>query len=282
VTEPRERTLGGPHGPLRVRIYPASAPSGAALVWAHGGAFAFGDLDMPEADGVSRAFAARGIPVVSVDYALAPVTAEFGHPDEVRDGALYPVASEELAFAFGWTREHAEELGADPARVALGGTSAGGNLAAGAVLRLLDQGAALPALSVLAYPTLHAVQPTTPDELKVRLAEAGLADQFSAEPVRRMYENYLGGPVDDPEPAAVPGIATAEQLRDHPPAIIITGDVDELRVSGEAFARTLREAGVDVELSFEPDTTHGHLNRPDLEPAFTQTIDAFTARIARL
>ncbi|MGW9112998.1 alpha/beta hydrolase fold domain-containing protein [Microbacterium sp. NPDC055683] len=282
MIEAGDRTLDGPHGPLRVRVYPATAPSGAALVWAHGGAFAFGDLDMPEADAVARGLAERGIPVVSVDYALAPAEDGPRWPvDEPREGVRFPVASEELAFALAWTQQHAPSLGADPAKVALGGASAGANLATGVLVRGVQEGGSLPALLVLAYPTLHAVQPETPAELAALLDDAGLRDQFSPAVVSWMYENYLGGPVDAASTAAVPGLATTDELRGFPPVVMVNSEVDELRVSGEAFARTLRSAGVDVEASLEPGTTHGHLNRPE-EPGADATLDTFAARIARL
>lgn len=282
MIEAGDRTLDGPHGPLRVRVYPAAAPSGAALVWAHGGAFAFGDLDMPEADAVARGLAERGIPVVSVDYALAPAADGPRWPvDEPREGMRFPVASEEVAYALAWTQERAASLGADPAKVALGGASAGANLATGVVVRAVNEGGALPALLVLAYPTLHAVQPETPAELAALLDDAGLRDQFSPAVVSWMYENYLGGPADAAPTAAVPGLATAGELRGFPPVVMVNSEVDELRVSGEAFAQTLRSAGVDVEVSLEPGTTHGHLNRPE-EPGATATLDTFAARITRI
>jgi acetyl esterase len=277
-----DQMLDGPHGPLRVRIYPAADPAGPLLVWAHGGGFAAGDIDMPEADWVAQAFAARGITVVSVDYALAPVTAGSRWTDvEPRAGVHHPVASEEVGFAFAWARDHASRWGADPARVALGGASAGANLATGAIVRLVQDGGVAPALAVLAYPTLHAVQPPVPTDLAEAIAAAGLQDQFPPETMRVMYENLLGGPVDGADIVAVPGSATAEQLRGFPPTVIVASEVDELRVSGEAFAATLESAGVDVAFTIEPGTQHGHLNRPE-EPGATTTIDAFAARIAKL
>ena len=147
-----------------VRVYPPMAPpgmipNGAGLVWAHGGGFAGGDLDMPEADGVARALAARGVTVVSVDYALAPTAPAWaeGIGASARDGAHYPAASDDVITAFRWAFE--SEL--CPGPWALGGASAGANLAAGATLRLLHDVGLSPALVVLAYPTLLAVQPAT-------------------------------------------------------------------------------------------------------------------------
>src|SRR3954452_927450 len=126
-----ERRVPGPHGDVPVRIYSPrdGTPSGAGVVWMHGGAFVAGDLDMPEADALARELCARaGAVVVSVDYRLAT------------GGGRFPGPHDDVVAAWRWTAEHAAELGIDPARLAIGGASAGGNLAAGAALRLRDEG----------------------------------------------------------------------------------------------------------------------------------------------
>ncbi len=267
-----EITLDGPHGPLRVRIYRPSAPSGHGLLWLHGGGFAGGDLDMPEADAVGRAFAERGIAVVSLDYQLAPLRTEGVVGDVVRPGVHYPIAHEEAIAAFRWA------AASDLASVwTIGGASAGGNLATGAALHLADDGDA-PALAVLAYPTLQAVQPAPDAALRALLDANPDADRFGPASVLAMYENYLGGA--DADVYAVPGTASAERLAAFPPTIMINDETDELRVSGEAFARTLADAGVEIDVSTEAGTTHGHLNREDATAA--GSIDRFAARIRSL
>ena len=262
-----------------VRVYPAADPDGSGLVWAHGGAFAFGDIDMPESDWVGRELAARGTTVVSVDYRLAPVPAGFRDDLPARDGEHFPAGSDDMVAAFRWARAKAEGLGIRPDALAIGGTSAGGNLAAGAVLRLgTDE---LPALVVLAYPTLLAVQPEPDAELRAKLDADPEADLFRRDSVLWMYENYLGGPVDDAPIAAVPGLATASDLAAFPPTLMVNGDVDELRVSGEHFAASLAAAGREIDVVFEPGTRHGHLNRPE-EEAATRTIERIAARLKTL
>lgn len=256
-----------------LRVYPAGDGPlrGAGLLWAHGGGFVHGDLDMPEADAVARAFATRGLVVVSVDYRL------------VADGSgRFPAGSDDILTAWAWLRENADELGARTDRLFIGGTSAGGNLVAGAVLRMLGHapgtdapgvdGGLLPAGVFLAYPTLLAVQPAPSPELRSALDAWPEADVFTPDRLREMYETYLGGGVDAAPITAVPGTASAADVTRFPPTIMINGDTDELRVSGEAFAATLRDAGVPVDVSLEPGTSHGHLNRPD-EPGFANTID---------
>jgi acetyl esterase/lipase len=279
-----DRVLDGPHGDLRVRVYrPTTAPV-AGLVWAHGGAFMRGDLDMPEADWVSRSLAAAGVVVVSVDYQLAPsfdYRTAGARPDGT--GVRFPVASEEVAYAFVWAagaNGPAPSLGAD--RWSVGGASAGGDLAAGASLRLRDGAVPLGALGdtavplpcgvVLAYPVTHQELPDFRPELAAKVAALSDEKNFPDAAMRAMSANYLGhdGPADSPY--AFPG---GQDLRGLPPTLIVTSDHDALRASGEAYAAELAAAGVDVALVREDGTTHGHLNRPD-EPGAARSI----ARIA--
>ena len=288
-----------------VRVYPAimSTPDAAAeaptpaLVWAHGGGFVAGDLDMPEADWVARALAACGVTVISVDYRLASA------------GFHYPAASDDVIAAWRWTLYNGEALGIDPARIAIGGASAGANLVTGAVLRMLrveerptqedasrnplaqagsrdgagapPRPAVPPAGVFLAYPTLLAVQPAPDAALRALLDANPVADRFDPANVRGMYENYLGGPVDAAPLPAVPGLAAASDVAGFPPVLMINGEADELRVSGEVFAATLAEAGVPLEFVVEPGTEHGHLNRPD-EPAASDSIERVVRWIAGL
>ena len=271
-----------------VRVYPPTSPpgmipNGAGLVWAHGGGFTGGDLDMPEADGVARALAARGITVVSVDYALAPTPSAPAPASgeafaaAAQDRAHYPAASDDVIAAFRWAFD--SEL--CPGPWALGGASAGANLAAGATLRLLRDVGLAPALVVLAYPTLLAVQPRPDAALRAALDADPEADTFGPDAVLGMYQNYLGRPVDEAPLPAIPGLATPADLAHFPPTLMINGEVDELRVSGEHFAATLAAAGRDISVLTEPGTRHGHLNRPE-EPAAAASIDRIAARLAAL
>ncbi|MDE0546612.1 alpha/beta hydrolase fold domain-containing protein [Microbacterium sp. C7(2022)] len=309
-----------------VRVYPAREPNGAGLVWAHGGGFAFGDVDMPEGDWVARQLAARGTTVVSVDYRLAPVSGAWasGRGDAPRAGHHYPAASDDMIAAWTWACENASRLRIDITRLAIGGASAGANIAAGAVLRLLGRGGAgvaaagansvadpaavvagadapgaeaptaeapaagvpaagvpVPALVVLAYPTLLAVQPAPDAALRAALDAQPGADRFGPAAVLSMYENYLGGDVTGAPLGAVPGLATAEDVAQFPPTLIVNGEVDELRVSGEAFAATLATAGREVTVLAEAGTEHGHLNRP-AEAAAPITIERFARALASL
>lgn len=294
AVETADHVVDGPYGAVPVRVYrrtqeEASQPDAPALVWAHGGGFAYGDLDMPEADWVSRSLAARGIPVVSVDYRLAPPVDAL-EPGELRQsdpqsGVHHPVPGRELALAFDWTRGRASELGADPDRVSIGGASAGANLAAGVVLSRLGSPEPVPAQLILAYPTLHAVQPPVPPQLRSLLDADPEADRFGPESRRRIYENYLGGPLEGAPVEAIPGTAEVEQLKGHPPVTLATDEVDELRISAEAYAESLWQAGADVEIERVAGVRHGHLNRPfdgpDAAQAAERTIEQFADRLRR-
>jgi acetyl esterase/lipase len=254
-----------------VRFYPASDGPlhGVALLWAHGGGFVHGGLDMPEADAVARTLAARGAAVASVDYALVS-----------DDGSrTFPAGSDDVLTAWRWlVSEHA-------GRRFIGGASAGANIAAGAVLRMLGHApatasTALPDGVLLAYPTLLAAQPAPPAGLRAALDADPAADVFGPAAVRAIYETYLGGSADDAPLTAAPGLATPSDVAGFPATIMVNSEVDELRVSGEAFAATLADAGVPVDVSFEPGTRHGHLNRPD-EPAFERTLGRVAEWMAR-
>ena len=269
-----------------VRVYPAAVlerPT-PGLLWLHGGGFAGGDLDMPEADAVARTLADAGTTVFSLDYRLAPLAEGTAVPESStgRERAHFPAASDDTMKAWEWALAEAATLGVDPARLAIGGASAGGNIAVGAVLRLIETDRRLPALVLLAYPTLLAQQPEPDAALRAALDANPEADRFGAAAVLGMYENYLGGAVDDAPLAAIPGRASEDELAEFPPTLIVAGDVDELRVSSEHFARALAAAGRDVEHVVEPGTDHGHLNRPDDGPAASLTLDRFAARLAAL
>jgi acetyl esterase len=275
-----ERLLPGPAGDFRIRIYrPDSTPRGG-VIWVHGGGFAGGDLEMPEAHWVSAELARRGASVVSVDYSLAPVPALWAErtgETSSRPGVHFPVASEEVTTTIRWARDSG--LSAGP--WAVGGASAGANLVAGSVLRMLEAGRdELPSSVLLAYGTFHAIQPPPSDAAVAALATLPREQRFGPEIVRGMYENYLGGAVENAPVGAVPGLASAAMVAGFPPTLLISSEADDLRVSTEAFAATLREAGVPIELTTEPGTQHGHLNRPE-EPGAAASLRLMSEFLSR-
>ncbi|POH69785.1 alpha/beta hydrolase [Cryobacterium zongtaii] len=260
-------TIAGPYGAIPIRVYRAAAgaePS-PALVWAHGGGFAWGDLEMPEAHWVSQELAARGITVISVGYRLAPVSAALTDSEPARDGVLFPVASEEVATAFRWAADQATAYGINADRLSLGGASAGGALAAGVALRLRDAGGAQPASLLLAYPLVHSVLPEPSTELAQKIAVLPADARFEPDDVRAMNLNYVGDPAGLDNPYAFPG---GQDLAGLPATFVLNSEHDSLRASGQAFAAELALAGVDITVCQEPGTRHGHLNEPENPGAY--------------
>ncbi|SFS13104.1 Acetyl esterase/lipase [Microbacterium sp. cf046] len=259
---------------FRVRVYPAPDPNGSVLVWLHGGAFMFGTLDMPEADQVGRRLSEAGTTVVSVDYTLGPLDALAGlpGPEEGAPGpspeqfaaelaaagprSPYPTASLQTVAAFEWARANAHTWGADPTRVSLGGASAGGNLSAGAAVRLRDAGGDAPASLLLVYPVLHSELPAADPELVGFLNELPAALTFPPKAMRAINASYLGGASPD-DVYAFPG---GHDMRGMPRTLIVTAERDQLRTSAEAFAADLALGGVDVALFKERGALHGYLN----------------------
>lgn len=259
TVEIRDEVLSGPHGAIPIRVYSAAADSergGApALIWCHGGGFMWGGLDMTEADQTSRVIADRiGGVVVSVDYRLVgdgqpPLQPPI--PDDLVNA--YPVAHDEVVHVFRWAVAQAEQLGIDPERIALGGGSAGANLAAGAVLRLVDEGGPLPHVWLPIYPFVHSANPEFSAELEADLAEHGSG--FSDEAVAFLAQCYGATAAD-----RYGFIGDQRDLSGLPRCLIVNDQYDELRGSGERLAEQLRAAGVDVTCTTALGVKHGHLN----------------------
>lgn len=254
----RTHMIDGPHGPIETRAYRlAGAPAGAGLVWVHGGAFLFGELDMPEANWVGLALAARGVAVLSVEYRKAVGQNRF------------PVPSDDVLAAWNWANEHAELLGCAPDQLHLGGASAGGNLTAGVTKRCRDGAGPPPASLVLIYPLVHAPLPPISDEIEQAMTAKPGAMSLSASDMHRINVQFAGSEqlLTDPYAFAANG-----ELGGQPPCIILNAEADYLRASGEAYAEALKAAGVRTEVLFEPGSAHGHLNEPFI-PQATRSID---------
>ena len=251
----RTESAPGPHGPVPVRVYSPAAgiPAGApGLVWLHGGGFIGGDLDMREADWTARhVCAAAGAVVVSVDYRLAT------------GGVSYPVPHDDTVAAVAWARDQAGDLGIDPARITIGGASAGGNLTAGAAVKLRDRDGWVPAALALVYPALHARVPRPSPSLAARLAELPPLFQPAGED-HTLSENYLGGPLSSADGYAFAAGAILDGLC---PVLVLNAEYDHLRASGEAFTAAAALAGVDVRQVTIRGMLHGFLNLPaEVEP----------------
>ncbi|WP_404429560.1 alpha/beta hydrolase [Microbacterium lacus] len=250
AVETADLRIDGPYGrlvPARLYRDATAAASGRALVWVHGGAFIGGYLDMPEANWVALELAARGIPVLSVDYVKCLGDVHFPEPtDEVRTAWRHAVAHAEGLFG----------VGADA--VLLGGASAGGNLTAGAVAQMQDAGDRVPEGLILVYPVLHPNGPEASAEID------------PSSPHGQLAMNFAGSDESLRDPHAFAALGRVDGF---PPTLIVVCDKDGLRPSGEAFARQLADAGIDVEVHLEPGADHGHINEPS-DPTALPTIEA--------
>jgi acetyl esterase/lipase len=236
-----DRSIPGPAGAIPARIYyPHGDPSRdrAAIVYCHGGGFVFCDIESH--DGFCRALA-RGSDtvVVSIDYRLAP---EHRAPAAVLDAFA----------AFCWVSAHAGDLGIDPARIAIGGDSAGGNLAAVATLLCRDREVTTPAAQLLIYP---AIDPACETD-SYRNYATGYLNTRAA--MRWYWNQYLGGEqLFDPPYLVAP--ARADSHAGLPPAVIVTAGLDPLHSEGCSYASQLRSAGVCVVHRDFPGLFHGFM-----------------------
>jgi acetyl esterase len=243
-----------PASTIPVRLYlPTDRTPLAGFVWVHGGAFLFGDLDMPEANWVGLALASRGIATLSIDYRKAVGLDRF------------PAASDDVLAAWHWALANSHAFGVPVSALHLGGASAGGNLVAGVAKRLRDGAGAMPRTAVLVYPVVHQVLPRVSQAITDAFGRVSGAMQFPPALLEFINLQYAGTTDALANPYA---FAANGSLTGQPPVLILNAEADQLRASGEAYAGALAAAGVDVESLFEPDTGHGHLNDPDLDTAW--------------
>ncbi|MCV7246096.1 alpha/beta hydrolase [Mycobacterium mantenii] len=261
-----ELSLPGPAGEIAARHYrPAGGEAAPLLVFYHGGGWSIGDLDTHDA--LCRLTCRdAGIHVLSIDYRLAPE-----HPA--------PAAIEDAYAAFTWAYEHAGELGATPGLVAVGGDSAGGNLAAVVSQIARDEGAPAPVLQWLLYPRTD----FTVQNRSLTLFSRGFLltkrdiDWFESQYLRRSN-------LDRTDPRISP--ALAESLTGLAPALIAVAGFDPLRDEGESYAEALRAAGVAVDLRYLGSLTHGFANLfqlgGDSMVATSELISALRAHLSRV
>ncbi|HEY2417332.1 MAG TPA: alpha/beta hydrolase [Steroidobacteraceae bacterium] len=235
-------TVATPDGNIPVRIYrPRDMEPLPVLVYFHGGGWVLGSIDTH--DSVARNLArSADCLVVSVGYRLAP---------EHR----FPAAVDDCTAAVRWVHEQAQKIGADPARIALGGDSAGGNLATVVALRLRDEGGPAIAGQLLIYPVTQLRAP-------VRGSMSANAEGYflRARDVAWFDDMYLGTSDAHAHPHASPLLAA--NLGGLAPALVITAEFDPLRDQGEDYAQRLQQAGVAVTLSRYDGAFHAFFGMP--------------------
>jgi len=236
VAQVEQRAIPGPGPDIPVRIYtPAGTGPFPILLWFHGGGWVVGDLD--SADPTARHLAVgAGCVVVSVDYRLAPET-------------KFPGPADDCYTATQWAVQQATALNGDPERIAVGGDSAGGNLAAAVALMARDRRGPALAFQLLVYPVTHCHY-TTPSYHSYATGHGLTRDSM-----RWYWEQYLRDAADAQNPYAAPLVAT--DLSGLPPALVITAECDPLCDEGKAYAGRLQEAGVPTTYSCYDGMMHG-------------------------
>ncbi len=236
VYKTEDRLIPGPAGAIPVRIYtpPGTGPF-PALVWFHGGGWVIGDIEM--ADGTARhlCLGAECV-VISVDYRLAPEN-------------KFPAAPEDCFAATKWAEKNAYLFDIDARRIAVGGDSAGGNLAAAVSLMARDRGGPSLAFQVLVYPV------TERNYTRKSYQENASGYGLSKEDIVWYWEQYLRADEDANNLYAAP--LKARDLRGLPPALVITAEYDPLRDEGAAYAARLKEAGVPTAYKCYDGVIHG-------------------------
>jgi len=233
----QDRMLPGPHGDVPCRLYfPEGTDNPACLVWAHGGGFMQGSLNSWDhflRDLVRQA----GIAVLSVDYRLSP---------EVK----FPVAFEEMVAMIRLAARDGKGWGIDPARLAVGGDSAGANLALAAALALRDAGEKLLSFQLLVYGVYSA------DVESPSWQRFGRGAGLSQTQFRWILETYLESPEQQKDWRAAPLLADMKGL---PPAHLIIGSLDPLLDDSNRLAAKLKEAGVAADLTIYQGINHGFI-----------------------
>jgi acetyl esterase len=244
----QDQTIAGPAGPIPIRVYrPEGVAASAPIVlYLHGGGFVIGNLDTH--DVVCRSYCrAAGAVVVSADYRLAPE-----HP--------YPAAADDAFAAFRFVAANAASLGGDPARIVVGGDSAGGNLAVVAALRARDEGGPAPAALIPFYPVTDLAD--LGRNASYRAYGDGSAG-LSARDMEWFTEQYC--PPPRRREAYASPIAAAS-LRGLPPTLVVLAEHDVLHDEGRDLAVRLAADGVPTTLLEVSGVNHGFLSAaPEME-----------------
>lgn len=254
--------IPGPGGAIRLRVYwPEADPLRPGLVYFHGGGWVVCDLETHDVP--CRAVARQsGAVVVSVDYRLAPEH-------------KFPAAVEDAYAATRWVAANAERLGIDARRIAVGGDSAGGNLAAVVARKCRDEGGPPLVLQVLVYPVTNLASLETPS-----YREFAEGYHLTRSEMEWFRAHYLGRPEDAAHPDASPLLAP--DLRGLPPALVITAECDPLRDEGEAYAQRMREAGVRVALTRYPGTIHPFFSLAGVLPEGREAVAQVAAAVKKM
>jgi len=249
--------LPGAQGPLRVRLYdPGVERPAPCLIYLHGGGWVIGSLDSH--DGVCRRLAqAGGLMVASVDYRLAPEH-------------KFPAGLEDCVAAVRWIAAQGQRWGIDPARLAIGGDSAGGNLALASLLSLREEGTPSLKAGLLIY---GAYLPYTAEtETASQRAFGDGSYVLSQAEMRWFWGHYVSGPADDRNPLAVPMLA---ELGGLPPLMVTAAEFDPLLDDSTQLVARLEAAGAPHRYVLWPGVTHACIH-------MTRMLDVAQSHIAEM
>jgi acetyl esterase len=234
-----ERSIAGPGGAIRLRIYtPKGQGPFPLMVFFHGSGFVLCSLDTH--DGMCRNLSAGiGCVVVSVDYRLAPEH-------------KFPAGPDDCLAATRWAAAHAVELNADPSRIVLAGDSAGGNMAAVTALRVRDEGGPAFTGQMLLYPVTDYHTPGTPS-----YQENAEGYGLTRDTMKWFWAHYLEDADQAEHPYASP--LRARDLAGLAPAYVLSAEYDPLRDEAERYGERLRASGVPVEITRRAGMNHGFM-----------------------
>ena len=243
VKSVEDRVINAGGVKLPVRIYtPEGKGPFPILVFFHGGGWVIGNCETH--DTPCRALAnGAGCIVVSVDYRLAPEH-------------KFPLPVEDCYAATKWTALNAAGFGGDPKRIAVGGDSAGGNLAAAVAQMATDRGAPTLVFQLLIYPATDSAC----DTASVRNNAEGYL--LTKDSMHWFWNHYLQNENDGQNPYASP--LRGQRLSNLPPALVITAEFDPLRDEGEAYANKMKQAGVSVVHTDYKGMIHGFFSLTDI------------------
>ncbi len=261
VKRVEDRSIPGPDGEIPIRLYyPAGDPPFATFVYFHGGGWVIGDLDTHH--GFCHALARTSdCLVVAVDYRLAP---------EHR----YPAAVEDAYAATNWVAQNSDVIQADPDRLAVGGDSAGGHLAAVVTLMARDRKGPRIDFQVLIYPITDYNFDTV----------SYLENKEGYMLTRDLMEWFWNHFVEDESQAKDLYVSPlrAENLSDLPPALIVTAEYDPLRDEGESYGKRLQQAGMKVTISRYPGMIHAFIRMTARLDKAKEALDEVAGRLRRV
>ncbi|MCK9494139.1 MAG: alpha/beta hydrolase [Dehalococcoidia bacterium] len=262
VGEVMDMEAAGPEGPIPVRIYwPPASEGGAddalpALVWYHGGGWTIGSIEGADPTARRLCTMANCI-VISVEYRLAPE-------------APFPAAVDDAYAIAVWAAQNAPRMNIDPARIAIGGDSAGGNLAAVVCQLLRDRGGPTLAHQLLVYPV-------TDGACDTKSYEENAPYVLTPDLMGWFYDNYCSSEVDRLQPLVSP--LRHANLGGLPPATVITAEYDPLRDEGMAYADALATAGVPVEAKCYEGQIHTFFVNAHYFPAGLESVEWAASRL---